>query len=73
MAAHNDMKWRYLRTPFELKYGDPIMATLALGMFIALFAFGEEILGYRDPAGMVRLGLVATFIFGIICGTRVGR
>lgn len=49
------------------------MATLALAMFVALFAFGEEMLGYRDPAGMVRLALVATFVFGIICGTKVTR
>ncbi len=49
------------------------MVALALGMFIALFAFGGELLGYRDPEGMVKLALVATFIFGIICGNKIGR
>jgi hypothetical protein len=49
------------------------MAALALGMFIALFAFGQDLVGYRDPDGSVQLALLATFIFGIICGSKVGR
>ncbi|NNC71683.1 MAG: hypothetical protein HKN78_02270 [Sphingomonadaceae bacterium] len=49
------------------------MAALALAMFVGLFAFGEDILGYADPRGMVQLALVATFVFGVICGTKVGR
>ena len=49
------------------------MAFLSLAMFIGLFAFGESVLGYEDGTGMVRLALLATFVFGIICGTRVGR
>lgn len=49
------------------------MAALALGMFVALFAYGGELLGYRDPTGMVKLALVATFVFGIICGNKLGR
>lgn len=49
------------------------MAFLALSLFIGLVAKGDELLGYHDPAGMVRLALIATFVFGIICGTRIGR
>lgn len=49
------------------------MAMLALVMFIGLFAFGGEFLGYTDADGMVRLALLATFIFGLICGIRVAR
>ncbi len=49
------------------------MAMIALVMFIGLFAFGTQILGYSDADGMVRLALLATFVFGLICGIRVGR
>lgn len=49
------------------------MVILSLAMFIGLFAFGGELLGYRDPNGMVQLALVATFVFGIICGNKIGR
>ena len=34
------------------------MMGLALGMFIALFAFGEQLLGYQDSGGQVQLGFV---------------
>ncbi|MGP1351992.1 MAG: hypothetical protein ACTS1Z_01595 [Parasphingopyxis sp.] len=49
------------------------MVLMSLAMFIALFIFGGDILGYRDPTGMVQLALVATFVFGIICGNKIGR
>ncbi len=49
------------------------MAMIAMMLFVTLFAFGEDIVGYRDPTGMVQLSLLATFIFGIICGLKVGR
>lgn len=49
------------------------MALLALAMFVTLFGFGEDLLGYHDAAGMVRLALVATFTFGIICGLKLGK
>jgi len=52
---------------------DLAMAMIALVMFIGLFAFGTQILGYSDVDGMVRLALLATFVFGLICGIRVGR
>ena len=46
------------------------MSGLALAMFIALFAFGTEIVGYRDPDGKVQLALFATFLFGLLVGYR---
>ena len=46
------------------------MSLLALGMFIAIFAFGQQLLGWDDPDGQIRLGLFMAFLFGIICGYR---
>ncbi len=46
------------------------MAGLAIAMFVALFAFGQDYLGYKDPTGQVQLALFASFIFGIIAGYR---
>jgi hypothetical protein len=44
------------------------MVGLALMMFIALFAFGHDVVGWSDPEGQVQLGLFASFLFGIVCG-----
>ncbi|WP_197051886.1 hypothetical protein [Sphingomonas sp. 35-24ZXX] len=46
------------------------MAGLALAMFIGLFGFGHEMLGWSDPKGNVQLALFMAFIFGIISGYR---
>jgi hypothetical protein len=46
------------------------MMGLALVMFIGLFAFGAELLGWADPGGNVQLGLFMSFLFGIVCGYR---
>ncbi len=46
------------------------MAGLSLAMFIALFAFGHDMVGWRDPEGHVQLALFMAFIFGIISGYR---
>jgi hypothetical protein len=46
------------------------MTGLALMMFIGLFAFGSQFLGWDDPAGHIQLGLFMAFLFGIICGYR---
>jgi hypothetical protein len=43
---------------------------LALGMFIGLFAFGSQLLGWNDPTGQVQMGLFMAFLFGIVCGYR---
>ena len=46
------------------------MLGLAMVMFLCLFAFGNQILGWQDPHGQVQLGLFAAYLFGIICGYR---
>jgi hypothetical protein len=48
-----------------------VMAALALGLFVILFAWGPSYLGWYDPNGHVALALFATFVFGIICGYKV--
>lgn len=50
--------------------GETAMVGLALAMFISLFAFGDQILGWSDPGGKVQLGLFAAFLFGMVCGYR---
>ena len=52
------------------KSGRNAMLGLAMAMFIALFGFGEQFLGWSDPAGKVQLGLFMAFLFGMICGYR---
>jgi hypothetical protein len=39
-------------------------------MFVALFGFGHELVGWNDPEGHVQLALFMAFIFGIISGYR---
>lgn len=46
------------------------MAGLALAMFIGLFGFGHEMLGWSDPDGHVQLALFTAFVLGIISGYR---
>ena len=47
------------------------MAGLAMIMFIALFAFGDQFMGWEDHGGHIQLALFCAFLFGIICGYRV--
>jgi hypothetical protein len=44
------------------------MGALALAMFIGLFGFGQQIFGWNDSDGNIRLAIVAAFVFGIIMG-----
>ena len=46
------------------------MVGLALAMFLGLFAFGAQLMGWSDPNGQVQLGIFMSFLFGIICGYR---
>ena len=46
------------------------MGGLAILMFIGLFAFGGEFMGWNDPNGQVQLALFLSFILGIIGGYR---
>lgn len=55
--------WRQLRCSEEPMVG------LATAMFIGLFAFGHEMLGWSGtPNDEVQLGLFIAFILGIVCG-----
>jgi hypothetical protein len=47
------------------------MVVIALAMFLGLFAFGGEVLGYTDPQGHVQFGIFVAFVLGIVCGYRV--
>jgi hypothetical protein len=44
------------------------MVGLALMMFLGLFAFGSQLMGWSDPNGQVQLGIFMSFLFGIVCG-----
>ena len=45
------------------------MVGLAAAMFVALYAFGHELVGWSDSAnGQVQLALFISFILGIVCG-----
>ncbi len=45
------------------------MVGLATAMFIGLFAFGQELMGWGNGANdKVQLGLFVAFILGIVCG-----
>lgn len=46
------------------------MMGIALGSFVGLFAFGNQLIGWSDPDGQVQLGLFMAFLFGIVCGYR---
>lgn len=55
------------------KLGGKYMSGLALVMFVGLFAWGQQIVGYDDPHGRVQLALLATFSFGLMVGYRAQR
>lgn len=44
------------------------MVWLALAMFISLFGWGAEYIGWSDPSGKVQMALFTSFILGIILG-----
>jgi hypothetical protein len=48
-----------------------LMGGLALALFVALYAFGDQFLDLRFSGGQVQLALFMAFIFGIVCGYRV--
>ncbi len=51
--------------------GSALMGGLALALFIGLYAFGHQSVGWSDPDGHIKFGLFMAFVFGIICGYRV--
>ena len=46
------------------------MAWIAMALFIALFMFGDTLVGWSDAGGRVQLALFSAFIFGTISGYR---
>ena len=54
---------------WQLGRSEEPMVGLATAMFIGLFAFGHELVGWSSVANDdVQLGLFLAFILGIICG-----
>jgi hypothetical protein len=49
------------------------MGALALAMFIGLYGFGQELIGYSDSDGKVKLAVFVAFMLGIVCGYRTGK
>jgi hypothetical protein len=47
------------------------MGVIALGMFIGLWGWGQQMFGWSDPDGQVHMAIFVTFMLGIICGYRV--
>ena len=41
---------------------------IAIAMFVALFGWGANFVGWSDPEGKVQLALATSFILGIIGG-----
>ncbi|WP_336959734.1 hypothetical protein [Sphingobium aquiterrae] len=46
------------------------MSALVLAAYIALLAWGGQIIGYDDPHGRIQLALLATFVMGAVVGYR---
>lgn len=45
------------------------MVGLAIAIFIGLFAFGQQFLGWGSTANdSVQIGLFMAFVLGIVCG-----
>lgn len=49
------------------------MSHLAIAMFLALFGFGDQLIGWSDQDGNVRLALFASFLFGLIAAYKMNR
>ena len=46
------------------------MGIFAAAMFVTLFAFGAQGIGWDDSQGHVQMALFMSFLFGIIAGYR---
>lgn len=46
------------------------MGFVATAMFVCLFFFGPQVLGYSDDDANIKLALFATFAFGLLAGYR---
>ncbi len=48
------------------------MGTIALLLFLYIYAYGAELLGVGELDSQMQVGLFLCFVLGIICGYRVG-
>ena len=62
--------WPYVKGQAFFEARSEGMGALALVMFISVFGFGNDLMGWSDPDGQVQLALFMSFVFGIICGYR---
>jgi hypothetical protein len=46
------------------------MGLIATSLFVCLFVFGPQVLGYADDDGTIKIALFATFVFGVLTGYR---
>jgi len=46
------------------------MGMIAVAGFVALFAFGENGIGWSDPQGHVQFAIFMAFVCGVISGFR---
>ncbi len=44
------------------------MGLVATCMFVCLFVFGPQVLGYSDDDGTIKIALFATFAMGVVAG-----
>jgi len=42
----------------------------AIALFVGLFVFGRQIIGWHDELGKVQMVLVASFVLGYFAGVR---
>ena len=49
------------------------MTGLAIALFLALFGFGDQLIGWNDGDGNIRLALFASFLFGVIAAYKLNR
>ncbi len=46
------------------------MRIAATALFVGLFAFGRQVIGWHDELGKVQMVLVASFVLGYFAGFR---
>ncbi|MFC7536750.1 hypothetical protein ACFQPG_05135 [Sphingomonas sp. GCM10030256] len=45
-----------------------MISSIAMAIFVLLFAFGENYFGWSDVGGKVQLALFTCFVLGTVCG-----
>jgi hypothetical protein len=46
------------------------MRIVAIALFVGLFVFGRQAIGWHDELGKVRMVLIASFVLGYFAGFR---